>query len=110
MAEAKISEKLTFFFVALSEFDKNLHPIDISNETYLCVLQRMIEFCNLRSQKFPVLLPLIGSGASGVNINECEAADLILQMIKLNRTKINSDLHVIIKDNAKNTVSIIRRV
>ena len=63
VAEIKISEQCTYFFLGLSKFDKNLKAFT-SEEEYVLAMMRLLEFCNERSQQFPVVMPLIGAGLS----------------------------------------------
>lgn len=45
VAEIKISEQCTYFFLGLSKFDKNLKAFT-SEEEYVLAMMRLLEFCN----------------------------------------------------------------
>lgn len=105
VAEIKESEICTYFFLGLSTFDKDLHA-HTSNDEYVVALMRLIEFCNARSQKYPVVIPLIGAGASETRKSESDILQYFIKLIKMNKELINCDLHIVVRDSGKETIAI----
>lgn len=105
VAEIKISEQCTYFFLGLSKFDKNLKA-STSEEEYVLAMMRLLEFCNERSQQFPVVMPLIGAGLSRTKKSEKDILNYIIGLVKMNRELINYDLHIIVRDNGKESIAI----
>lgn len=105
VAEIKISEQCTYFFLGLSKFDKNLKA-STSEEEYVLAIMRLLEFCNERSQQFPVIMPLIGAGLSRTKKSEKDILNYIISLVKMNRELINYDLHIIVRDNGKESIAI----
>lgn len=106
VAEIKISEQCTYFFLGLSKFDKNLKAFT-SEEEYVLAMMRLLEFCNECSQQFPVVMPLIGAGLSRTKKSEKDILNYIIGLVKMNRELINYDLHIIVRDNGKESIAII---
>lgn len=105
VAEVKISEQCTYFFLGLSKFNKNLNA-STSEEEYVLALMRLLKFCNDRSQEFPVIIPLIGAGLSRVKKSEQDILTYIISLIKMNKELVNFDLHIIVRKNGKDSVAI----
>ena len=89
-----------------STFDKNLKAFT-SEEEYVLAMMRLLEFCNERSQQFPVVMPLIGAGLSRTKKSEKDILNYIIGLVKMNRELINYDLHIIVRDNGKESIAII---
>lgn len=108
VAEIKVSDEQKFFLLALTEFDNDLHAEIHNRENYMLVLQRLIEYISSRSQGFPTILPLIGGGLPEVCESEQIVLELILDIIKINKNKINCDIHIVVGNNSKKDISILR--
>ena len=67
---------------------------------------KMLEFCNDRSQQFPVVMPLIGGGLSRTQKSESSILKYIVKLIELNKNLIHFDMHIVIRDSSKNSVAI----
>lgn len=93
VAEIKISEQCTYFFLGLSKFDKNLKA-STSEEEYVFAMMKLLQFCNERSQQFPVVMPLIGAGLSRTKKSEKDILTYIIGLVKMNKELINCDLAV----------------
>lgn len=105
VAEIKGIHEVMYFFVALSTLDKELHA-NTSNEDYVLSLIRLLEYCNKRSQKYSVLLPLIGAGAADTGKTEREILEYITKLIKTNRNLINCDVHIVVRENGKDSIPL----
>lgn len=106
VAEVKVDEKLNYFFLGLTCFDKNLHA-NVSEEEYALALVKLLEFCEIRSQGFPVVMPLVGAGAANnVQKSERDILDYLVMFIKMNRRFINCDIHIVIRDSGKGSIGI----
>lgn len=96
---------LTYYLLALSEFDENLNA-QCSKEDFVGCIQSLISFYDKNGQGNPAYLPLMGTGLSRVNISQSESLNIIVNMLKLNRDKIHGELDVVVYSKEKNMVSI----
>lgn len=105
VAEVKTSDTETVFFLGLSSFDEQLHA-HTSNEEYAQAIVKLIEFCNVRSQKYPVVLPLIGAGASETKKSESDILSFMVKTLALHKDLINGDVHIVVRDSGKESIAI----
>ena len=105
VAEITASEKETVFFLGLSSFDEHLHA-HTSNEEYAQAVVKLIEFCNERSQKYPVILPLVGAGASETKKSENDILSFLVKTLTLHKDLINCDVHIVVRDSGKESIAI----
>lgn len=105
VAEIKESETLTYFFLGLSKFD-NMLKASTTKAEFAEAIQKLIEFCNERSQGYPVVLPLMGTGLSRTNIPATEVLKYIVSAFRINKDIINCDFHIVVWDGMKDKVSI----
>lgn len=91
---------------ALSTFDCDLKA-RTSMQQYVLAVQKLIEACSTESEGFPVVLPLVGTGLSRVEKNQIDVLSYLLSAFKLNRDKINCDIHIIVHDDAKHEIAIM---
>ena len=105
VAEVRKSQDLTYFFLGLSKFDSNLQASTTKSE-YAVAIQRLIEFCNARSQGYPVVMPVIGTGLSRTNIEIRSTIKYLISALRINRDIINCDFHIIVWQGDKDKVSI----
>lgn len=104
-ANLKVDENLNFLLLGLTWFDNNLNAW-ASKQDYVLAIQKMIEFFDLEAQGYPVLLPIIGTGRSRTDLSENEALGYMIEAFKMNKTKITSDIYIVVFESAKNRVSI----
>lgn len=105
IAEVDMSTSCKYFLLGLTTFDSNLHA-HVSNEEYSTALVRLIEYCNTRSQGFPVIIPLIGGGASNSQKSEKDILDYMIGLLKANRNIINSDIYIVVRNSGRDNISI----
>lgn len=105
IAEVKENENLVYFFLGLSKFNEKLCASTTINE-YVIAIQKLVEFCNERSQGYPVVMPILGSGLSRTNIEIQNTIKYIIDVLRINRNIINCDFHIVIKEDEKNKLSI----
>ena len=67
----------------------------------------MIKACNLYSDGFPVVLPLVGTGLSRTKMNQNDVLLFLVNAFKLNRTELNCDIHIVVSDSVKEEISIM---
>lgn len=96
---------LTYYLLALSEFDENLNA-QCSKETFVSCIQSLITFYSKNGQGNSIYLPLMGTGLSRVNISQEESLNIIVNMLKLNRDKIYGEVNIVVFRKDKNLVSI----
>ncbi len=105
IAEITASPDVTFFFLGLTSFDAQLHPY-ITNVEYVTALSKALKYCMDRNQGYPVIIPLIGGGRSETKKEEEDILKFLVKLIKLNKQSINCDIHIIIRNSAKETTTI----
>lgn len=105
VAEVRKSQDLTYFFLGLSKFNEKLQASTTKSE-YVVAIQKLIEFCNARSQGYPVVMPVIGMGLSRMNTEIRSTIKYIISSLRLNKDIINCDFHIIIWKGDKDKVSI----
>lgn len=103
--DINFNDKLTYYLLGLSVFDTNLNA-QTATEELIVSIQRLIEFCDHRSQGYPVVLPLIGSGFSRTNIELPDLLSYLVAAFAINRDKIICDFHIVIWEGDKDKVSI----
>jgi hypothetical protein len=104
-ADLEINDKLHYLLLGLSNFNKDLKA-QTTRSDYVLAIQKMIEAIDTYSQGFPVLLPIIGSGRSRTDINEDDALRYMIEAFRINKVRINSDIYIVIKESARNRISI----
>lgn len=105
IAEIKGDSNCTYFFLALSTFDCNLSA-HATQEEYVLTMQKMLEYCCSRSQGFPIVMPLIGAGQSRTGNNERSILEYIVGLLKMNKDLIMSDIHIVVRNSGRETISI----
>lgn len=103
----EISDKnnVNYFLLALSSIDLDLHS-HINNEEYSEALVKLLNYCHKRSQGYPVILPIIAAGAANFYKTEQVLLEYIVKSIKLNLELVNCDMYIIVRNSARETVSI----
>ena len=51
-------------------------------------------------------MPLIGAGQSRIGNNEREILEYIIGLFKMNKDLIMSDIHIVVRNSGKDTISI----
>jgi len=107
IAEFKINrdDKITYFFVGMSSFDSNLHP-RTTDEEYVVTVQSIIEYCNSRSQRFPVYMPIVGTNGRNNKKSERELLEYMVSALRFNKHLINTDVHIVVCSGHRENVSI----
>lgn len=95
----------TYFFVGMSSFNSDLHP-ETSDEEYLITLQSLLEYCNQRSQRFPVYMPIIGTHGRNNKKSERELLEYMVDTFRFNKHLINTDIHIVVYSGRRADVSI----
>lgn len=106
VAEIKGEQGITYFFVALSEFDRDLSA-QTSDEEYVHALIKLLIFCKARAQGDPVIMPLIGGGGANTGKDERTILEYLVKLVKLNKHLINYDLHIVVRESGKDKISIL---
>lgn len=101
-----ISNKENYLLWGLSSFDNQLKAHTTMQE-YVLAVQKLIEACNTESEGFPVVIPLVGTGLSRTNKGQEDIISYLINAFKLNKSEINCDIHIVIKEELKNEISII---
>ena len=98
-------DKISYFFVGMSTFNSALHP-ETTDEEYMITVQSVIEYCNLRSQRFPVYMPIIGTHGRNNKKSERELLEYMVGAFRFNKHLINTDIHIVVYSGHRETVSI----
>ncbi|MDE7176869.1 MAG: hypothetical protein K2O59_03565 [Lachnospiraceae bacterium] len=107
VAEIQSSSGCTFFFLGLTSFDRMLHPY-ISDVEYGTSLIKALQYCIDRNQGYPVIVPLIGGGRAQTRKEEKDILEFLVKLIQMNRLSINCDIHIVVRESAKDSISILR--
>lgn len=105
VAEIVSASGCTFFFLGLTSFDQRLHPY-ISDVEYGVSVVKALQYCIDRNQGYPVVIPLIGGGRGQTRKEERDILEYIIKLIQLNRAAINCDIHIVVRESAKGSISI----
>ncbi|MBR4325885.1 MAG: hypothetical protein IKP73_10210 [Bacteroidales bacterium] len=105
IAKVDDSNTKSYFFLAMSTFDKNLNA-HTSKLDYILSIQNLVEYCNKNSQGYPVLMPLLGSGLSRTGL-DCYSDILryLINSLRLNKDIINCDFHIYIRPQDKSKIN-----
>lgn len=95
-----------FLLWALSTFDRDLKA-HTSMQEYALAVQKLVEACNTESEGFPIVLPLVGTGLSRTKKDQQDVISYLLNAFRLNRSEINCDIHIVVREDIKNEVSIM---
>lgn len=106
VAEIKSSSGCVFFFLGLTCFDQLLHPY-ITDVEYEIALIKALQYCINRNQGYPVIIPLIGGGRSQTNKKEEDILEFLIKLIQMNQSAINCDIHIVVRESAKGSISIL---
>lgn len=104
--DISVSDKLHYFMIGLSAFNQELKA-ETSRSEYCLAIQKMIEFCDAHAQGQPVLMPIIGGFLSRTGQSEKDLLQYIVKCLYLNQDHINQDIYIVVRESAKNAVSIV---
>lgn len=95
----------TYFFVGMSAFNSQLHP-ETSDKEYVDTFQSLIEYCNLRSQRLPIYMPIIGTHGRDNKKTERELLEYMISSLRFHKHLINTDIHIVVYYKRRHEVSI----
>ena len=99
------SDNIKYFFLGMSAFNKDLHA-ETTNKEYATVIQSLIEYCNTRSNKIPVYIPIIGTQGLINKKLERELLEYMVNALRFNKNLINTDMHIVVYTGRRDEVSI----
>lgn len=105
VVEIKESDEITYFFLGLTSFDKQLHPY-ITDVEYVNAISKALKYCFARNQGYPVIIPLIGGGRANTSKDEKDILEFIVKLIQLNKQSINCDIYIVVRETAKEMIPI----
>ncbi|MBD5450786.1 MAG: hypothetical protein HDR28_11730 [Lachnospiraceae bacterium] len=106
VAEIESSSGCVFFFLGLTCFDQMLHPY-ISDVEYGISLVKALQYCIDRNQGYPIIIPLIGGGRAQARKEEKDILEFLVKLIQMNKLSINCDIHIVVRESAKDSISIL---
>lgn len=98
-------DKINYFFVGMSAFNSELHP-ETTDKEYVITVQSLIEFCNSRSQRFPVYMPIIGTNGRKNKKSERELLEYMVNTLRFHKHLINTDIHIVVDSERRESISI----
>lgn len=101
-----VSDHLHYFMLGLSALNQDLKA-ETSRSEYCLAIEKAIEFCDVHAQGQPVLMPIIGGFLSRTGQSEKDLLGYIIKCLEINKDHINQDIYIIVRESAKNTVSIV---
>lgn len=107
VAEIDLGTDIVYFFVGLTSFDRMLHPY-ISDVEYGVAIVKALQYCIDRNQGYPVILPLLGGGRAQTHKEEKDILEFFIKLIQLNKLSINCDIHIVVRESAKGSISILK--
>jgi hypothetical protein len=105
VAEINGDNNCKYFFLGLSKFDYDLKAAT-SDDEYVLGMMRLLEYCDKRSQQFPIVMPLIGGELSRTNKSESAILEYIVSLIKMNESLVHCDIHIVVRDSGKESIAI----
>lgn len=108
VAALPVGEDTCYLLWALSTFDSNLKA-HTSMQEYTLALQKLVEACNAESEGFPVVIPLVGTGLSRTKKDQHDILSYLVSIFKVNRAEINSNIHIVVREDLKDEISIMSR-
>lgn len=107
VAEIDSGAEAVYFFLGLTSFDQRLHPY-ISDVEYGVAIVKTLQYCIDRNQGYPVILPLLGGGRAQTRKEEKDILEFFIKLIQMNRLSINCDIHIVVRESAKESISILK--
>lgn len=101
-----VSDNLHYFMVGLSSFNQDLKA-ETTRAEYCLAIEKAIEFCDAHAQGQPVLMPIIGGFLSRTGQSEKDLLGYIIKCLEINKDHINQDIYIVVRESAKNTISIL---
>lgn len=106
IADIPSDETTHLFLWALSTFNRELKA-QTSMQDYALAVQKLIEACNSESEGFPILIPLVGTGLSRTKKDQKDVLSYLVQAFKLNKSELNCDIHIIVRETIKSDIPIM---
>lgn len=101
-----VSDNLHYFMVGLSSFNQDLKA-ETTRAEYCLAIEKAIEFCDAHDQGQPVLMPIIGGFLSRTGQSEKDLLGYMIKCLEINKDHINQDIYIVVRETAKNTISIL---
>ena len=96
---------ITFFLLALSEFDKNNEAQSTKDDVIKC-LKKLLSFYSSNGQGFEMYLTLMGTGRSRAGLTHEESLQTIKSVLSLYKQEIQGTINVVVYNKDKGKVSI----
>lgn len=88
-----------YFCLGLSKF--NQEKAEPTKSEYITALDGLVKRIVDLSQGYPVFIPLIGTGLSGIGVDNKLALEILIHTIKLRKDEIKSDIFIVLRENLK---------
>ncbi|MDE6662497.1 MAG: hypothetical protein K2K46_04050, partial [Lachnospiraceae bacterium] len=96
---------VTFFLLAISEFDENNRGQSSKEDIINCV-KKLLEFYDVNGQGYEMYLTLMGTGRSRAGLSHEESLQTIKSVLSLYSQKIHGIINIVVYSKDKGKVSI----
>lgn len=98
-------KNITYFLIALSEFNENNNAQSKKSEVIKCA-EKILDYYDIHGQGYELYMPLMGTGLSRAGMSHEEALQTIEAVFQLNNEKIHGNINIVIYYKDKTKVSI----
>lgn len=105
IAEIKGNHNTIFYLVGLTWLDENL-TAHCNRQEYLRCLQCLVDHYDKYGHITPIYMPTMGCSLARVNISLHEAVEALLMIWRINKEKIQEDIHIVIYEKQKTVLAI----
>lgn len=105
IVEIKQDEFINYFMLALTKMDDKLST-SVTKEDFGLAIQRLIDYSKQRSQEYPIVLPLIGSGLSKLGLSKQKILNYLLSLLKMNENNLCCDFHIVILERDRGDITL----
>lgn len=96
---------ITFFLLALSEFDEN-NRAQSSKEDVIKCMKELLEFYDINGQGYEMYVTLVGTGRSRAGLSHEESLQTMKSIFSIYSHKIHGTINIVIYSKDKEKVSI----
>lgn len=97
---------ITFYLLALSEFDKDLRA-HCSETDFYATLQGLLEYYDIHGMGEDLYCPVMGDHIVRPTRDTSDIISLMLSVLRFNRGKIHGNIHVVVYDKMKAEIPIL---
>ena len=107
IAELPGSNDVIFYLWGVSEFDSNLRA-NCSELDFFKALQSLIDYYDIHGQCVDLYCPVFGDHIIRPTKSTDDVLHFMISMFKLNRAKIHGNIHIVVYNQKKSDISILK--